>query len=141
MICNKLELAAMSLEALTRRRELDRDARRADELFQEGRYGEAKALFATLVRQEGSVDKTDPSSQKSSTKNLLSMIEQSKDSKQRAFDCLGNGHRIAALYADDDGGLIVRWNVASVGHLHELRDRILQGQLDERLSRIVKPGD
>ena len=101
--------------------------------------GEAKALFATLVRQEGSVDKTDPSSQKSSTKNLLSMIEESEDSKQRAFDCLGDGHRIAALYADDDGGLIVRWNVASVGNLHELRDRILQGQLDERLSRIVKP--
>ena len=131
-----MKLSSTALE--NRRKELDAWLN-ALRLLRSELNGEAKALFATLVRQEGSVDKDAPSSERNSTKNLLSMIEQSKDSKQRAFDCLGDGHRIAALYADDDGGLIVRWNVASVGHLHELRDRILQGQLDERLSRIVKP--
>jgi hypothetical protein len=56
--------------------------------------------------------------------------------------CLGGGHQIAALYVvddDNDGGLVVRWNVASVGQLHELRDQVLQGQVDRILSETLQP--
>ena len=51
---------------------------------------------------------------------------------------LPGAQQVAAIFVDEDGGAVVRWNVSSVGHLHQLRDMVLQGEIDELLTDALR---
>ena len=45
---------------------------------------------------------------------------------------------VAAIYRADDGACIVRLWICDVGRLHKLRDTMLQGEFDVRLTKALK---
>jgi hypothetical protein len=42
---------------------------------------------------------------------------------------------IAGMYTDDDGGVMVRVNISDVAYIHELRDRVLNGEVGQSLTK------
>ena len=94
-------------------------------------HGDFKLVISDVARDGGG-----DAEEKAKAKRLLDSIPLAELATEIS-NCLPGRQQIAALFFDDNGGLMVRWSVSSVGTLHEMRDMILQGKLDGRLAEAM----
>jgi hypothetical protein len=54
---------------------------------------------------------------------------------------LPSSHPVAAIYIDDDGGLLIRMCICDVAFLHQLRDYVLAGDFETSFNSSFKEGN
>ena len=99
-------------------------------------HGDLKLLISDTALKGGDAEEK-RGREEGETRDLLDLFSLAElaDSISGLFP---GEKQIAALFEDDDRGIIVRWNVRSVGNLHEMRDVVLQGDLGRLLTEALE---
>ena len=99
-------------------------------------HGEFKLSLIVTQNPSRSLKRNPP--EKNQPSQLLDLFGGGSKLAEELNQILPGAQQVAAIFVDEDGGTVVRWNVSSVGDLHELRDKVLQGDVDDLLTEKLR---